>query len=488
MRGATLNSAQWIANKALTAIAMLVVAHYLTPAEYGVGAQALAIFSFLALLPPLSVGDVLIAHPKNFGRLAASAARLATVLAMCSMVLTLASIPVVVLWFTDDPSRWLAGLLAILAIRPILEARLMLPIAFLRLSLAYPRIATIDGLVQMGATCLSVAMAALGGRAASLVVPQVIGTGVRAAIYVRQSRIRLESPVRATRVRYLFRQFVRASGAQYIHNVLVMLEVLVLGLVAGQYQTGLFGLAFTIACQANSIIAYQLGVVLQPVFSRLQNDVNRQVTGFLKAQRVLSAVCIPICCAQAILAEPLFRLLLAEKWQPAIPIFQIISLSQAFYFASGPAMACLRGQRRFGTLLVWQSIQFVVSVPIYWFGASEGAAVGVAIASGIVWACSTILVVWMCTTPSPSRRAWDSIAIFLNPLLVCVPLFAATLFVTRWAGGFGTLGDVASILVMGPVAILTAIFVIRFTHKEIRVTLDGLVRQAINRVCRTRGT
>ena len=45
MRGSVLNSAQWLINKALTAGAMLVVAFFLTPAEYGVGVQALAIFS-----------------------------------------------------------------------------------------------------------------------------------------------------------------------------------------------------------------------------------------------------------------------------------------------------------------------------------------------------------------------------------------------------------------------------------------------------------
>ena len=128
-----------------------------------------------------------------------------------------------------------------------------------------------------------------------------------------------------------------------------MLEIIVLGFVSGKYETGLFGLAYSIAAQANTVIAYQLGVVLQPIFGRLQDDPERQVAGFLKAQRVLSAVCVPICFTQAVLAEPLFRLVLDAKWQPAIPIFQVVSLMQAFYFATGPSMSCLRAQRRFGT-------------------------------------------------------------------------------------------------------------------------------------------
>ena len=47
MRGSLLNSAQWLANKVLTAGAMLVIAYFLTPAEYGVGVGSLAIYYFV---------------------------------------------------------------------------------------------------------------------------------------------------------------------------------------------------------------------------------------------------------------------------------------------------------------------------------------------------------------------------------------------------------------------------------------------------------
>ena len=48
MRGSILNSAQWLINKAFTAGAMFVIAYCLTPAEYGVGVQALAILGITA--------------------------------------------------------------------------------------------------------------------------------------------------------------------------------------------------------------------------------------------------------------------------------------------------------------------------------------------------------------------------------------------------------------------------------------------------------
>ena len=482
IRGSFLNLFQWVLNKALTAGAILLIAYFLTPAEYGVGTQALAIFSLTFILQPLTVGDVLIAHPKRFALFAPSASALAMIIACCTAGITMLSIPIAVYFYSDYPAGWLIGLLAIQAVRPLLEAKLMLPLSAMRLRLEYARMAMIDGFVQMGATLLSVSIAALGGRATSLVVPQIVGVAARSALYSRTAKIPTSARFHKRLAAFLLRSFLKAASAQYIHNVIVMLEVLVLGFVSGKYEVGLFGLAFSIACQANTVIAFQLGVVLQPIFGRLQDDPERQVNGFLKAQRVLSAVCVPICFTQAILAEPLFRLVLEPKWQPAVPIFQVISLMQAFYFATGPSMSCLRAQRRFGTFLAWQGIQLVLSLPIYWIGAKWSGALGVAIASGAVWTISSPLAVWLCTITSPRRHLLEALAIFIRPWAVCLPIYAGAYFLLRWLGDSNVVGDIASLVFVGPVTTLLAIWIMRFTHTDIRQTIDGLALTALSRI------
>jgi O-antigen/teichoic acid export membrane protein len=488
IRGSMLNSAQWLINKAFTAGAMFVIAYFLTPAEYGVGVGSLAIFQFLCIFLPLTVGDVLISHPKRFELLAPSAAGLALIIGCCTAVVTLLSIPVVIYFYSDYPTGWLIGLLAVQAIRPIIEAKFVVPLSAMRLSLAYPKMAFIDGVVQMGSTLLSVVMAILGGRSASLVIPQIINVAAKATWYSRLATVPHSARFHRKIAMFLFRSFVKAASAQYIHNVIVMLEILVLGFVSGKYEVGLFGLAFSIAGQANTVIAYQLGVVLQPIFGRLQDDPERQVAGFLKAQRVLSAVCVPICFTQAVLAEPLFRLVLDAKWQPAIPIFQVVSLMQAFYFATGPSMSCLRAQRRFGTFFAWQGIQLLISLPIYWMGADWKGALGIALASGACWAISAPLVVWLCTLASPRKHLFDALAIFIRPWVVCVPLFGGFYMLTQWSSSFGRLGDITSLFIVGPIATLLAIWIMRFLHADIRNTIDGFVVGALAKIRRKQST
>jgi len=488
MRGSLLNSAQWLANKVFTAGAMLVIAYFLTPAEYGVGVGSLAIYQLLCIFLPLTVGDVLIAHPKRFALLAPSAAGLAMIIGCSTAVVVLISIPIVIHIYTDYPTSWLIGLLVILAIRPIIEARVVVPVSAMRLSLAYPKMAFVEGITQMGSTLLSVVMAALGGRGASVVVPPIFNIAARVVWYSRLANIHQSAPFHPKLALFLFRLFVKAASAQYLHNVLTMLEILILGYVSGKYEAGLFGFAFLIAAQANTVIAYQLGVVLQPIFGRLQDDPERQVAGFLKAQRVLSAVCVPICFTQAVLAEPLFRLVLDAKWQPAIPIFQVVSLMQAFYFATGPSMSCLRAQRRFGTFFAWQGIQLLISLPIYWMGADWKGALGIALASGACWAISAPLVVWLCTLASPRKHLFDALAIFIRPWVVCVPLFGGFYMLTQWLSSVGRLGDIASLFVVGPIATLLAIWIMRFLHADIRNTIDGFVVGALAKIRRKQST
>lgn len=474
-KGSAINTIQWFVNKAITALAMLLLARFLVPEDYGVANQALAITQFLVIFFPLTMGDVLISHPREFESLMPTARRLALLIGVGTCAMILLGIPLFVRIYDTYPPRWLAGLIAIASLRPILDALLMVPLARMRIELQYRRIALIDGAIQFVATLTSLLLGLLGTRSASLVAPQVFGTGLRAWWYRRFTPSAGSSRFSWSVARMLMRAYLPAASAQYLHNVLVMLEVLVLGYIAGDYETGLFAFAFQVAAQANTVVAYQLGVVLQPIFGHLREDPVRQVAGFLRVQRVLGLVCVPISMAQALLAEPLFRIAFPAKYLPAVPIFQVISLAQAFYFATGPSMSCLRSQRRFMTFLIWQGTQLAVSFPLYWAGARWSDALGVSLASAGVWASSAPLVVWLCARVAPGRHAAAVAMVFIKPWLIATPVFLAAYLGVQWLAGFGKVGDLVALLTLGPLSALVAICISRFFDNEMRVLSDRVI-------------
>lgn len=482
VRGSALNSAQWLVNKGVTAAAMLLVASLLAPGEYGIATQALAIYQVVVVLAPMTVGDVLIAHPRRASLYAPAASRVARRIGWLMSGAVLASIPVATAIYTKYPATWLAGMLAALAARPLIESALVVPVASLRMRLRFGFIAAVDGAVQFLATCASVASAWLGAGAAALVVPQVVAVAVRAAVFRRKAGVAAEG-ARSRIDRVLLRQYLPAAGAQYVHNALVMLEVLVLGYVCGDAETGLFGLAFTLAIQANGIIAYQLGQILQPIFGHLDADRARQLQGFEKAQRSLAAVCVPVSVCQAMVAEPLFRLVLPEGWAGAAPVFQVLSIGQAFYFATGPTMSCMRAQRQFGALLAWQVVQLACSIPVFWLGARWSGALGVAVASLACWAVGSPVGAWLVFRTS--GRGWraalaSSLLLFSRPWLTGLVALAGGLWACRALATLGTAGDLAVVLGVAPASFVCMVVL----NKSVDPVFGGVADSLIVRLRR----
>jgi PST family polysaccharide transporter len=482
-KGSAWATAQGLVNKAVTAAAMFLIARLLSKEQYGVATQALAVGQFLVVMTPLSMGDVLIAHPRRFAALAPTARRVTILVALATAAIVFCSLPVVVQVYSTYPAAWLAGLLAVLALRPLVEAFIVVPLSAMRLGLHYRAIALIDGGVQLVATCVTVAMAALGAGGASLVVPLVAGTAARAALYRRSAEMPRRRRFHRAAAAVLLRAYFAVASAQYVHNLLVMLEVLVLGYVSGEEQVGVFGFAFMLATQANAIISVQLSTVLQPIFGRLQHDPVRQTAGFVRAVRVLGAVIVPVSLVQAVVAAPLFRIAFPAQWEPAVPVFAVLSVMQAFYFGNGPTMSLLKAQRRFRLYFAWQFSQLVVAVPAYWFGAREGGALGVALASMSVWATGVPIAVWLGIRAGGGTLR-DAFLIYARPWASAVPVCAAAWFGARWLAQFGLVGDVASIVLLAPVALAGCLWATRFVDREASAEVGRGLQSVLGRIRR----
>lgn len=473
--GSIWTTAQVVVNKAATVVAMLLLARWLSPADFGLANLAASIGAFTFLITPVAMGDVLLARPREFDRLAGSALAMVAAIAIVLFVGLSASSGTIE---HISQREGIAILIIVAALRPVADAILVLPNTRLRLDLSYRTIAKVDGVVIFGATLLGLAMARLGYGAMSLTLPPIAVLAVRGVVYwfIVGSRIPLR--VERSGLRELASRLSVAGLGQYLNNVIMISEVLVLGLFASEQEIGLFGLAFQLATQANAVIALQLGAVLQPIFGHMADDPQRQVAGFVRATRLLSSVAVPISVMQAVLALPLFAICFDERWQGAIAIFVALSIGQTFMFVSAPSIALLKAQDRFGTYLRWQLGQ-VIGAAVLFVGAAalagdtaisaaraiglpatddSGHALAVAIASATVWAVSCPIAVWLGGRPAglPYR---SSLRIFVEPWMVMIPIGIVVL-----GARYGLLqvipawwAEVVTLCVLGPVAVLAGI-------------------------------
>ena len=475
--GSAWTTAQTVANKFVTVFAMLAIARFLSPAELGLANLAVSIGAFCFIFAPFVMGDVLIAESKRFDALSGVAGRLSWA-AGWTMFAIVAAIAVPI-------ERWkgeagLAFLVGVTALRPLADAVLVVAFARARIDLDYRRIARTDGLINRLATLFSVSMAWLGAGPVSVTLPPIAALAVRGWIYRRDYHGRLDHTVHAEYRAEIGRKFAVASIGQYANNVLMVLEVLVLGMFATKAEIGFFGLAFQLAVQANTIIAAQLGAVLQPIFGHIQEDPARQIGAFVRATRLLSAVAVPMSVMQAALAIPAFAVLFEAKWTGAIAPFVALSLAQSFVFVTAPAIALLKAQGRFTVYLAWQfgqlgiaTIVFLCATAWEWGGgmslematacgiptdADGGRSLAIAVASAVVWAASCPIAVFLAGRPAHLGKR-TTLGIFFQPWIIAGP--CALLMVFAWVRLRIALpmmwADLLTLLVVGPAFLLVAI-------------------------------
>ena len=148
---------------------------------------------------------------------------------------------------------------------------------------------------------------------------------------------------------------------------------------------------------------------------------------------------------------------------------------QVFYFAIAPSMTCLKAQRRFGLILSWQGAQLILSLPVYWFAVRQGGALGVAIASALMWTLSAPLVVWFCVMVGGQRGLRRTASVFYRPWLVGLPVFVPGYLLVKWLSGFGNAGDFVAVMIAGPAMIIIALLFTRFADLEFRSISDRML-------------
>jgi PST family polysaccharide transporter len=475
VRGSVWTTAQTVLNKLITVLAGLVLARLLSPAEYGLAFFAAHISVFFFVVPSFVMGDVLLAQPERIDRIAGAAKRVVWIAAFSMFaVLTAAAVPM---------ERWdgragLAFLIVVAATRPLADAMLAIPNARMRIALAYRRIAILDGLVMLVMTAGSVAMAVAGAGPVSLTLPPIAALALRGYLYSRSLGARGPQLVDQAEIRPVARRFAVAGLGQYVNNILLSLEVVVLGLMVPEAELGLYVLAATYAVQANMVIATQLGAVLQPIFVHIQHDPGRQVAAFMRATRVLSAVAVPLSLVQAAIAAPVFGLLFQPQWDGAIAVFAILSIGQAFLFVSAPSVALLKAQGRFRTYLILQCVQLMASVVLFVTAVASGGdwaisiaesmrlpvvpeaggALAMAFASAVAWALFCPIGVWLGGRPA-RLGAGAIVRMFLEPWIPSVPAAIALVLGWSWLREHLSpgLADVLTLALLAPMLALTSI-------------------------------
>lgn len=350
----TMHGFLWMFSQAIvTKIAgiatQIALAWLLLPEDYGLIGLAYSIRAFAALVETGGVRLLLVSRQDEYTRLANAGFWYAVSLGLATAGIMALVAPFVARYYQSPE---LVGLVLVMAVAVPFQSMWVVPSARLDIDLRFRAKAMINIFYWVGGMVLSVVFALWGFGAYSFALPLLITSPLSALFYLMLSR----PPIQWRFQFFQWIAFLRVSSliilTAIFNRIVAMGAPLILGAFYSPNIVGLFYFASALSLQVVSLISSNLAGILFPVLSKIQNDPERLKKAFIRAVRVLALLAIPFSLCIAAIADPLIRLLFADKWLPTIPILQILAIGMAFSASGSIVGSYLVAQKKFRLLLL----------------------------------------------------------------------------------------------------------------------------------------
>lgn len=169
---------------------------------------------------------------------------------------------------------------------------------------------------------------------------------------------------RLVHARELFSFSLWLTAVQLVNTLNWRFDALFVGKFLGSTALGHYTMGSTLASIPTRETTSPLRQTFFPAFASMREDMPRLAAAYQRAQAVVTAVALPAGVGAALVADPLVRLAMGEKWVPAIAIVQALAAVYALQTlgSSADALGMALGRTR---LLFVRSLQMLlVRVPL----------------------------------------------------------------------------------------------------------------------------
>ncbi|MDB5682581.1 MAG: conserved hypothetical rane protein, partial [Sphingomonas bacterium] len=149
-------------------------------------------------------------------------------------------------------------------------------------------------------------------------------------------------------VRELWSFSIWLTLGQLVSTINWRFDQLLIGKFLGRTALGIYTVGDNLAQLPTRESTQPLTRTLFPAFAKLNDDPDRQRRGFQRAQSTITAVALPLGVGVALVADPMVRLVLGERWLAAIGVIQALASIFALHTLGGLAqpLGMARGETR----------------------------------------------------------------------------------------------------------------------------------------------
>jgi O-antigen/teichoic acid export membrane protein len=306
----------------------IVLARMLTPKDFGIVAMGIIFFSLASAISNMGISNVLI--QKN--KLEQIDIKTSLTIAVFSSGIIFFSLVLVSYFVNSFFNEPLAGeVLRVFSFNFIIGGVAMIPAAIMTKEMRFRAISIIDILSSVIYGFSALLMAYMGYGLWSLVYPVLLSALFRCvASCIVASYIPKLGWHNKTAV-HIFKFGGGLTVASVLNYTARNLDFFIIGRFLGSAQLGLYKRAYDLAVIPKEKVADSLSRVLLPFLCKIRDDTVWTKSAFLKTNKTIALVCIPVLLFSFLSAPEIVSVLYGDQWTGAIRSFQIMSLGGIFY-------------------------------------------------------------------------------------------------------------------------------------------------------------
>ena len=353
------------------------------PSAYGLVAITWTLTGFASLFSDLGLGAALVQSPRLTDRDATTAF---VINGISGIVLTLIVVAL---------RHPLANLLGQPRVAPLLAlssltftlSLTVVPFALLERQMRFGRVAAIDVLSTTIGLSVSIACAAGGVGAASLVIGPLATAAIASLAGLVTSRWVPRAMPSWSSARRLMGFSSHLTGFNVLGYWARNVDNLLLGRFAGAGELGLYNRAYMLMLLPLTQVGGVLGRVLLPLFSSMQDDHERLRRAMIRLAGTTSLIVFPVLLGLAAVAHNFVLVAFGPAWRGAIPLIVILAIAgmpQVFGILSAQVCQAVGQPRLLSTWgAVWNLTAIIAIVAGLHWGA-KGVAIALAIRGWVV--------------------------------------------------------------------------------------------------------
>ncbi len=372
-KGAAWMVSMRIAIRSVGLVSMVILARLLVPEDFGLVALATMLVAALSALSSFNF-DVFLIQNQNAGRRHYDTAWTLSIISKAVIAGGIILFATAASAFFEEPR--LETIFYWFAVATLVEGFANIAVVNFRKDLQFHKDFAFMLGPKLGMFAVTVPLAFLWRDYWALVAGIMAGAFMRVALgYLMQPYRPRLSIAKWQEIMSFSKWLVLNNIIRFIHS---KSDIFIIGKIVGTQALGLYTIAYEIATLPSSELLAPIRRALLPGYAKMADDPKALRTGFLNVFSLTLLIGLPVAAGIGLIADPLVKIMLGEKWLASIPIIQVLAIYGLLSVAtagSGPIYLAV-GKPHLMTAIL--SVRTAIIVPLLIWGVDLAGAYGAA--------------------------------------------------------------------------------------------------------------